>query len=270
MSVDRTEQAQLIVALEKMADAAAAVTLPLFRSDDLTTSNKLADGDFDPVTQADREAELAIRAIIAEQYPDDAILGEEFAPKPGISGRRWVLDPIDGTRAFISGMPTWGTLIGLDFGAEPVMGLIDQPYIGERFIGGFGDASLLHRAKRRRISTRNCAGLADAVLYSTFPEIGTVTERDGFREIATKVKLTRYGTDCYGYALLALGQCDLVIEAGLNPYDIAGPIGVIKAAGGIVTGWKGEAAHEGGRILAAGDARVHAQALKVLSQVAAC
>ena len=268
MSVDMSEHAGLIAALEAMADAAAAVTLPLFRSDALSTANKLEDGRFDPVTQADREAELAIRAVIAERFPDDAILGEEFEPKAGTSGRRWVLDPIDGTRAFISGMPTWGTLIGLDTGAGPVMGLIDQPYIGERFIGAFGKAYLQHRGVQRAIGVRDCAALEDAVLYSTFPEIGSVAERGGFGKVASKVRLTRYGTDCYGYALLAMGQCDLVIEAGLNPYDVAGPIGVIEAAGGIVTDWKGDPAWPGGRILAAGDARLHAIVLDMLSKVA--
>lgn len=268
MSIEVSEHAGLIAAAEAMADAAAAVTLPLFRSEVLATQNKLGDGGFDPVTQADREAEQAIRAVVAERYPHDAVLGEEFEPRSGTSGRRWVLDPIDGTRAFISGMPSWGTLIGLDEGDGPVLGLIDQPYIGERFIGAFGEASLQFRGERRNISVRECDGLGDAILYSTFPEIGSAAERDGFGRVSSQVRLTRYGTDCYGYALLAMGQCDLVIEAGLNPYDVAGPIGVVQAAGGIVTNWRGGPAHEGGRILAAGDARLHEIVVGMLSEVA--
>ncbi len=266
MEFDARERDALTAALEAMADAAAAVTLPLFRSPELATENKRRDG-FDPVTEADREAERAIRAIIAERFPQDGVLGEEFPAIESRSGRTWVLDPIDGTRAFISGMPSWGTLIGLDCGDGPVLGLIDQPYIGERFVGGFGRASLTRGSERRGIKVRDCAGLADAVLYSTFPEIGRAGERSAFAEVAARTRLTRYGTDCYGYALVALGQADLVIEAGLNAYDIQGPMAVIEGAGGIVTDWQGGKVHRGGRVLAAGDRRVHDAALAVLARL---
>lgn len=251
---------------EALADVAAARSLPLFRSPRLRAANKATLG-FDPVTQADRDAEAAMRTYLAINRPADGVHGEEFGSTPGTSGLTWVLDPIDGTRAFISGATTWGTLIAVDAGQGPVLGLIDQPYVGERFMGGFGRAVMTRAGVERPLAIRACAGLDGAVLYSTFPEIGTAAERAGFEAVRDRVQLTRYGTDCYGYALIALGQVDLVIEAGLKAYDIQGPQGVIVAAGGIVTDWRGRPAHLGGRVLAAGDARVHAAALGLLSRV---
>jgi len=250
---------------EDLADVAAEHSLPLFRSAALTVASKAA--HFDPVTDADRDAEQAMRRLLAERRPADGILGEEFPPVASSSGLTWVLDPIDGTRAFWSGAPTWGTLIGLDAGSGPVLGLIDQPFIGERFMGGLGRAEVTRGAVRRPALVRACAALADAVLYTTFPEVGTADERQGFEAVRDRVRLTRYGFDCYAYALVAIGQVDLVIEAGLNPYDIQGPQAVIEAAGGVVTDWQGGPAHRGGRVIAAGDARLHAAALELLARV---
>jgi histidinol phosphatase-like enzyme (inositol monophosphatase family) len=251
---------------EDLADVAAGRSLGLFRSPGLAATSKAAAG-FDPVTEADREAERAMRALLAERRPADAVLGEEFPATPGTTGLTWVLDPIDGTRAFWSGATTWGTLIGLDAGDGPVLGLIDQPYTGERFMGGLGRAEMRRGAARRPLAVRACAGLADAVLYTTMPEIGTPAERAGFEAVRDRTRMTRYGFDCYAYALVALGQVDLVIEAGLKPYDIQGPQAVIEAAGGIVTDWQGGPAHRGGRVLAAGDPRAHAAALALLARV---
>lgn len=251
---------------EALADVAAARSLALFRSPDLRAANK-AELGFDPVTQADRDAEAAMREYLRLHRPDDAVLGEEFGPTAGTSGLTWVLDPIDGTRAFLSGATTWGTLIALDAGAGPVLGMIDQPYTGERFMGGLGRASLRRDKQERPLAVRDCADLDAAVLYSTFPEIGTPEERRGFEAVRDRARLTRYGCDCYAYALVALGQVDLVIEAGLKAYDIQGPQAVVEAAGGIVTDWRGRPAHAGGRVLAAGDARVHAAALDLLAGV---
>lgn len=251
---------------EELANVARAKCLPLFRSPDLRTQNKSFEG-FDPVTAADRAAEAAMREILASRRPQDGVLGEEFGPTSGTSGFTWVLDPIDGTRAFLCGAPTWGVLIGLDAGEGPVLGLIDQPFTRERFMGGAGRAVLRDSLFERPLATRPCARLAEAVLLSTFPEVGTAQERAGFEAVRDRVRLTRYGLDCYAYALIALGQVDLVIEAGLHPYDIQGPQAVIEAAGGIVTTWDGRSAHQGGRILAAGDRRVHAAALEILAKV---
>lgn len=261
------DQTDIIDTAEELAEAARTAILPYFRAEGLTADNKLAAG-FDPVTAADREAELAMRAVLARRRPEDGILGEEHAPVAGTSGLTWVLDPIDGTRGFISGTPTWGVLIALSDATGPVYGVIDQPYIGERFSGGFGRAELTGPQGRRPLRTREVTRLADATLFTTFPEVGTARDRQGFETVARQVRLTRYGMDCYAYALVALGQADLVIEAGLNAYDIQAPIAVIEAAGGIVTDWSGGPAHQGGRALAAANERLHAEALELLKPFA--
>ncbi|SFT46580.1 histidinol-phosphatase [Sedimentitalea nanhaiensis] len=248
-----------------LADAARAVILPHFRQPGLMAQNKCA-GGFDPVTIADRAAEQAMRDLLTEHRPGDGILGEEFGSMPGDSGRQWVLDPIDGTRGFISGTPTWGVLIALADQNGPILGLIDQPYTQERFIGGLGHAEMTGPHGSMALSTRDGVALDRAILFSTFPEVGSAVERAGFQAVSRQVKLTRYGMDCYAYALLAAGQIDLVIEAGLNAYDIQAPIAVIQAAGGVVTDWQGGPAHDGGRVLAAANAELHAAALRTLSQ----
>ena len=262
MELSGAVQQELREVAEEIAEAARAVTLRYFRTE-MAVDNKEAVG-FDPVTAADREAEQAMRAVLALRRPDDAIYGEEFGKSAGSSGLTWVLDPIDGTRAFISGAPSWGVLIGLDAGQGPVLGIVDQPYIGERFYGGFGTADMARGHERREINTRACAGLESAILMTTFPEVGTPKEGAGFAAVSAQCQLTRYSLDCYAYALLAMGQIDLVIEAGLNAYDVQGPIGVVQGAGGIVTDWQGGPAHNGGQIIAAGDAKVHATALGIL------
>lgn len=246
-----------------MADAARPETLAHFRKPGLTADNKDA-GGFDPVTAADRNAERAMRQVLAKHRPDDGILGEEFGATPGTSGYTWVLDPIDGTRGYISGTPTWGVLIALHGGGAPLYGLIDQPYISERFEGGFGQSKCLGPLGETKLATRACSKLDAAVILTTFPEVGTPDEGRTFHSLASQCRLTRYGMDCYGYALLALGQVDLVVEAGLSAYDIQAPIAVVEAAGGIVTDWQGGTAHEGGTALAAGSAEIHAKALAVL------
>lgn len=246
------------------ADAAKTITLCYFRSDRLDTANKAASG-FDPVTRADQEAELAIREVLQDMRPDDAILGEEHGETPGTSGLTWVLDPIDGTRGYMSGTPTWGTLISVRDAAGPIFGIIDQPYTGERFVGGPGISQLHRGADIVPLGVRPAASLSDAILFSTFPEVGTPAEGAAFRQMVEKVRLTRYGMDCYAYALLAAGQIDLVVEAGLFAYDVQAPIAVITAAGGIVSDWKGNPVHEGGRVLAAASSELHAAALDILS-----
>ncbi|MBK0329161.1 histidinol-phosphatase [Rhodobacteraceae bacterium F11138] len=251
-----------------LADAARAAILPYFRQPGLAAQNKCA-GGFDPVTIADRAAEEAMRGLLAEHRPDDGILGEEFGHKPGESGRHWVLDPIDGTRGFISGTPTWGVLIALADQNGPYLGIIDQPYTQERFIGGQGQARMIGPHGACDLATRKGSALEQAILFTTFPEIGNAQERAGFQAVSQQVRLTRYGMDCYAYALLAAGQVDLVIEAGLNPYDIQAPIAVIQAAGGVVTNWQGGPAHDGGRVLAAATSDLHEEALQILRQATA-
>jgi histidinol phosphatase-like enzyme (inositol monophosphatase family) len=246
-----------------MADAARLAILPHFRASGLSDQNKL-EGGYDPVTVADHAAERAMRAVLAQRRPDDGIVGEEFGDQPGSSGLTWVIDPIDGTRGFVAGTPTWGVLIAVGPGTGPVVGVIDQPYIGERFVGAAGKATLHGPQGKSAISVRAPRPLSEAVLFTTFPEVGTPHDRTAFEAVARAVKLVRYGMDCYAYALVAAGQADLVIEAGLNSYDIQAPIALIEAAGGIVTDWQGGPAHNGGRVVAAANASVHQAALDIL------
>ncbi|MCV2880601.1 inositol monophosphatase family protein [Actibacterium sp. XHP0104] len=256
---------QLIATARALADVARTETLAHFRGGALGIESKLS-GGFDPVTVADRGAEAAMRAILAEARPQDAILGEEFGTQAGTSGLTWVIDPIDGTRGYMSGTPTWGVLIAVSDDTGPRLGIIDQPYIGERLIGGLGLAEFTGPHGARALKTMAPRALDQAVIFTTFPEVGTEAEGAAFHELARHCRLTRYGMDCYAYALLALGQIDLVVEAGLNPYDIHAPIAVIEAAGGIVTDWRGRPAHAGGRVLAAANPDIHAAALEFLSQ----
>lgn len=258
------ERAEIIATAEAAAEAARAITLQYFRGSDLGTASKLTEG-FDPVTVADRDSEQAMRAVIEARRPQDAILGEEFPPKEGTSGLTWVLDPIDGTRGFISGTPTWGVLIALRDDQSALYGVIDQPYIGERFSGGLGQAELIGPHGMRPLGARAGVALEDAVIFSTFPEVGSEIEGKAFHNLAARCKLTRYGMDCYAYALLAAGQIDLVVEAGLQSYDILAPIAVIEAAGGIVTDWQGGPVLDGGRVLAAASKELHQAALAILS-----
>jgi histidinol phosphatase-like enzyme (inositol monophosphatase family) len=258
------DQVELIKVAHALADAAREQTLKYFRTSNLGTENKLDTG-FDPVTVADKAAEEAMRAVLAEMRPDDGILGEEFGNKASTTGLTWVLDPIDGTRGYMSGTPTWGTLIAVHDGTKPVLGIIDQPYIGERFIGGFGKASMVRGIQQIELKVSDTKNISDAVILSTFPEVGDASEHDGFHALAKQTKLTRYGMDCYGYALLAGGHVDLVVEAGLQAYDIQAPIAVIEAAGGVITNWTGGPVDQGGRSLAAATPELHAAAMKELS-----
>ncbi|MDF1728328.1 MAG: histidinol-phosphatase [Sulfitobacter sp.] len=262
--IDRPFDSGIIRVAHLLADAAREVILPYFRAVDLAEDNKLA-GGYDPVTEADRGAERAMRELLARERPQDAILGEEYGAQPGTSGLTWVLDPIDGTRGFVSGTPTWGVLIALSDDQGPLYGIVDQPYIGERFEGGPEGAQLTNRFGTRPLRTRAPVPLEKATLFTTFPEVGTPEDATAFRRIADRALLTRYGMDCYAYALLAAGQVDLVIEAGLNAYDIQAPIALIEAAGGIVTDWEGGPAHDGGRALAAANPQIHAEALALLA-----
>lgn len=258
------DQMDLIATAHELADAARVATLLHFRKADLSADNKETDR-FDPVTVADRLSEERMRAILARRRPQDAILGEEFGRVDGTSGLTWVLDPIDGTRSYLAGTPTWGVLISVADESGPLFGIIDQPYIGERFAGGFGIARVTGPTGTANLRARGPRRLSDAILMTTFPEVGKPEEGAAFRRVADQAKLTRYGTDCYAYALIAAGTIDLVIEAGLQAYDVQAPIAVIEAAGGIVTDWTGGPCHQGGRVLAAANREIHAEALALLN-----
>lgn len=263
-ALSASDIADIQLVAEALADAARIATLAHFRAEGLSAENKEV-ARFDPVTIADRESELRMREILATRRPQDAILGEEFGPSPGTSGLTWVLDPIDGTRSYLAGAPTWGVLISLADASGPIYGVIDQPYIGERFRGGLGRADMTGPLGPRALKTRAPRPLSQALLFTTFPEVGSPAEGAAFNRVKAAARLTRYGTDCYAYALIAAGQIDLVIEAGLQPYDVQAPIAVIQAAGGVVTNWQGGSCAQGGQVLAAANPAIHAQALALLN-----
>ncbi len=240
--------------------------MPLFRSP-IQVDNK-EEGGFDPVTDADREAELQMRRHIHERFPDDGILGEEFEAEQLDASGRWILDPIDGTRAFISGLPTWGTLIGYFHEDGTKLGMMSQPFTGERFVGDGTRSLYMGPDGERTLRVRECSGLAQATLFTTTPALFNEAEMPAYLAVENAVQLARYGVDCYAYCMVALGMADLVVEAALKPVDIAPLVPVIEGAGGIVTNWRGGSPLEGGQVIAAGNAKVHAEALALLSHAA--
>jgi len=247
----------------EIAVPAGRATLPFFRSE-LEVSNKL-DGDrFDPVTEADRAAENVLRELIGARYPAHGVFGEEFGHQDG-DGLTWVIDPIDGTRAFMSGMLHWGLVLGLFDGERPIVGLMYQPFTDELFFGDCRGAWYRRGGAEREIRTRYCRSLGEAVLTTTTPVLFEGREERGFRALERGVKLCRYGGDCYIYAMLAMGNVDLATDARLNPYDIQGLIPVIEGAGGVITTWSGEPAALGGTVLASGCEELHRSALELIN-----
>jgi myo-inositol-1(or 4)-monophosphatase len=251
--------------IERLATASGETILPFFRTS-LSIDNKNTGHDLDPVTEADRGAEAVMRRMIKENFPKHGIVGEEFGAERADAEYVWVLDPIDGTKSFIAGMPIWGTLIALMHNGAPAYGMMSQPYIGERFSGDNGAATYKGPSGKRKLSTRRCASLADATLFTTSPRLMKDADRTHFERVEKQVRLSRYGGDCYAYCMLAAGHVDLIIETELKTYDIAALIPIINGAGGIVTTWEGEPPQHGGRIVAAGDRRTHDAALKLLQQ----
>jgi myo-inositol-1(or 4)-monophosphatase len=250
--------------VDELADVSGDAILPFFRTS-LGVENKAGGGGFDPVTAADRAAEAAMRALIRRNFPKHGIIGEEFGSEGADSEYVWVLDPIDGTKSFICGMPAWGTLIGLTRRGEPAYGLMHQPFVGERFSGDGASARYRGPAGERALVCRPCVDLADAVLFTTSPLLMQPADRRIFGRVEAKVRLSRYGGDCYAYCMVAAGHIDLVIETEIKPHDIAALIPIITGAGGVITTWEGGGAEKGGRIIAAGDARVHAAAMVLLA-----
>lgn len=255
--------------VEHLAQAAGQAILPFFRSH-IGAQDKSGGGVFDPVTEADRAAEHVMRTMIAQHFPSHGIIGEEFGSHNEDAEYLWVLDPIDGTKSFISGLPVWGTLIGLQHNGTPCYGMMHQPFTREYFSSD-GARSLWHGPKtdgtrnERHLRTRACPNLAHATLMTTHPHLLVENTRPAFERVERQVRLSRYGGDCYAYCMLASGHIDLVIESGLNAYDIVALIPIIEGAGGIITTWSGESAARGGAIIAAGDKHVHEAALKILN-----
>jgi histidinol-phosphatase len=249
----------------RLAELAGRVILPHFR-EPIEVANKAGGGAYDPVTIADRAAEQAIRDQIARTYPRHGILGEEHGRRDGSDRFTWVIDPIDGTRAFIIGQLHWGTLIALNDGVRPVVGLMSQPYTCELFVGTRRGAELRRSgAQARALRTRRCERLGDAVVCATHPAMfQSRSERAAFDLIGSRARLVRFGGDCYSYCLLAAGFIDLVIESGLKPYDVQALVPIIEAAGGVITTWSGAPAYDGGAVVAAGDPELHRAALDIL------
>ncbi len=245
--------------------AAASITLPYFRSG-LGIDNKLEEG-FDPVTAADREAEKAIRQIIENNFDDHAIIGEEHGNKQTGSPFSWIIDPIDGTRAFITGVPVWGTLIGIAHEQKVFAGIMSQPFTGETFVS-LGKQSLYIRGNSTPdvLATSRITSLGQARMMTTTPALFKGSELKAYEKLENMVRLARYGCDCYAYCLLAAGEVDLVVEAGLNIYDIAPLIPIIRNAGGTVTTFDGTGADMGGNIIAAATPELHQAAMEIMQQ----
>ena len=255
--------------VDELATASGEVILPFFRGH-FGAEDKNQGGTFDPVTEADRAAETIMRRMIEENFAEHGIIGEEFGAKNAQAEYVWVLDPIDGTKSFISGLPVWGTLIGLQQGGRPCYGMMHQPFTRERFFGDGRSASwrgLDSRGKvvERRLHTRSCADLGQATLMTTHPSLLTPETRAPYARVEDKVRLSRHGGDCYAYCMVAAGHVDLVIESGLNAYDICALVPIVEGAGGVVTDWTGASAANGGSIIASGDRHLHEQALALLN-----
>lgn len=263
MSLSPQQIEQYRTFAEQLADAAAMAIQPYFRGQ-LAVEDK-GGRLFDPVTIADKAAEQAMRQLIISQYPEHGILGEEEEQLIGSSELTWVLDPIDGTRAFITGLPLWGTLIALNDGQAPVLGIMNQPFTGERYIGTPAGAW----RNDTPIRTRACAELASATLMCTTPDMfDTPARREAFEQVAAQARLSRFGGDCYAYCMLASGYVDVIVEASLQPYDVQALMPIIEGAGGVMTSWDGGTAQHGGAVVACGDARLHAQVLEMLRSAA--
>lgn len=257
------EKMELVNLAKRIAVIGGKKALGYFRDPDLRIKNKDFES-FDPVTLADVAAEDAMRSCIRAARPCDTIIGEEKGTSKGSNEFTWVLDPIDGTRAFISGIPVWTVLVSVSKNQVPICGVIHQPFTQEIFVGGLGVSEYLRNGFSLETSVRHCKDLKKALLASTFPEIGTLNEHSAFQKVSRSVRLTRYGMDAYAYALLASGHIDIVIEAGLKEYDIQAPIALIEAAGGIVTNWSGDSASDGGQVVACGDKHLHREIIGLL------
>lgn len=259
-----TEYERFAIAL---AREAARVSLPFFRGD-YEQVDKGGPGAFDPVTQADREAEVALRRMIADRYPDHGVIGEEYGEDRPDAEYVWVLDPIDGTRAFIAGLPLWTNLIGLQIAGQPAVGIIGQPYLDEIFLGGPSGASLLKGGTESMLKVRSCPRLTEAVIATTDPDIFTGAELGAWTQVRAAARLARLGCDAYAYAMIAAGRIDLVAETSLKVWDWSALVPVVEAAGGAVTNWRGETPDGNGQILAVGDMSIREQALVTLRRAA--
>ena len=270
MAMDAELAREILSVAREAAGAARAPALEWFRAPVVPVDNKGGEGrKFDPVTAADRNTEEAIREVIAQRRPEDGVIGEEFGEAPGRSGITWVIDPIDGTRSYISGLPLWTVLIGVHDGERAAVGVIDQPYLDERY-WGITAAELREAGAERRgvctpLRTRSCGTVGGAAIGTTSRDaFAREIDYETYRQFELSCRLVRKGCDAYLYAMLADGRMDLIMETGLQPYDIMALIPVVEGAGGRLTNWKGGNPCWGGSSLAAGDPTLHAQVLEAL------
>ncbi|HEX5775212.1 MAG TPA: histidinol-phosphatase [Caulobacteraceae bacterium] len=268
MTLDAARIAELDAFLLALNRASGEVILPLFRAEHGMVDK--GQRGFDPVTEADKGAERAIRRLIAERYPDHGVIGEEYGEDRPDAEFVWVLDPVDGTRAFIAGLPVWTTLIGLRFQGKPVLGSIGQPFLGEVFIGHAGGSRLVTARGEKALNVRPCPDIRQAIIATTDPEgCFDGAELGAWTQVRAAARLARLGCDAYAYAMVAGGTMDLVVEAGLKPWDIEAAIPLIEGAGGLVTNWRGDAVgSNGGQIAIAGDRAVLDEALVALKRSA--
>ena len=264
VSVSAADKARFVEFAKRTVRAAGAATLPFFRAD-IEIQNKAGNGRFDPVTEADKAAERVIREALSLEYPSHGVFGEEFGYQPG-NGLTWVIDPIDGTRAFMTGMLHWGVLLGLFDGEVPIVGAMYQPYTGELFYGDGEQAFFAKASEERQMHTSSCAQLSDAVLATTGFDWFTEVDLVRFDKLRQSVQLCRVGGDCYIYGLVAMGYVHLGTDASLNPYDIQALIPIVQGAGGVVSTYEGGNASMGGAILASANEGLHMKALEALSR----
>jgi len=259
--------AEILAEAHQLADISGPVVLRHFRRP-ITVENKAGGRAYDPVTIADKGAERAISKALKARFPDHGMVGEEYGVRRGTSPFSWVIDPIDGTRSFVAGSPLWGTLIGVLRDSTPFLGLVDQPYTGERFWSAANASFSRCGGRERRIKTRLCGKLGDAVFTTTHPDLFASDGQAALlAELKSAARMTRYGGDCYGYCMLAAGFVDLIVEPGLKSYDIVALIPIIERAGGCITTWDGGTARNGGDIVASGDPRLHEAVLKRIARL---
>lgn len=265
IQLDSNELTELMAVAFEAADAAATVTNRYFRHS-FSVENKASQDQFDPVTIADREAELAIRHVLRTRCPEIGFYGEEHDTISSKNGLIWVVDPIDGTRAFMSGMPLWGTLIALYNGRDAVLGLMDQPFLNERYSAFAETAKLTTPTSECTLVTRFVPDVKKATAYCTTPDMFSDSKAKAcFQALKSTVQLMRYGGDCYAYALLAAGYLDIVIDCDLKPYDIQALIPIVSAAGGVVSTWSGDSAVDGNYVVACGSNELHSKVLSLLA-----
>jgi len=270
-NIDSVQAGRLLTIAHKAADAASVPTLTNFRQV-IDIENKHQPGGFDPVTIADRNAEQQIRDVVLGAFPEHGFYGEESAKAIKQDQPLWIVDPIDGTRAYITGLPLWGTLIAVYDGEDVVLGILEQPVLKERFVGtAFGSTEVVRKAELLKpdaqisLQTRQGIELSDAIVQTTAPDMfGDAESHRAFEKLKASVSMVRYGGDCYCYALLAMGFVDIVIETTLQPYDIAALIPIVQGAGGVISNWQGESAVNGGSIIACASPHLHEEVLRLI------